>query len=148
MVGWSTISIYTKYFNGKPIEIHGDGLQTRTFTFIEDTIQGLVKCIFNKNAVNDIFNIANEPTEEVTIIELAEIIIELMGSKFNPELKFIPYSTFGKYEDVRRRIPSIEKIKEKLDFQPKFKLKEGLIKTIDWQTKIYNSYDLFSHSNV
>ncbi len=133
---------------GKPIEIHGDGLQTRTFTYIEDTVQGLVRCIFDKKAVNDIFNIASEPNEEVTIKELAEIIVEMMGDEFESELKFIPYSTFGKYEDVRRRVPCIDKIKNKLGYQPRFSLREGLLRTIEWQTNIFKSHDLFSHSNI
>ena len=133
---------------GKPIEIHGDGLQTRTFTYIEDTVQGLIRCIFDEGAINDIFNIASEPNEEVTIKELAEIIVEMMGNEFEPELKFIPYSTFGKYEDVRRRVPCIDKIKNKLGYQPRYSLREGLSKTIEWQTKIFKSHDLLSHSNI
>lgn len=126
--------------NELPIEVHGDGQQTRTFTYIEDTIQGIEKCMFHPDAMGDIFNIASEPTEEITIEGLAKTIVTMMEDRgFVPELKFIPYSTFGKYEDVRRRVPSIEKIKTKLGYQPKFLLKEGLSKTIEWQTKLFSS---------
>ncbi|HTA81411.1 MAG TPA: NAD(P)-dependent oxidoreductase [Bacteroidia bacterium] len=119
---------------GKPIELHGDGLQTRTFTYVDDTVQGIMKCIFHENAKNDIFNIANEPKEEVTIKALAELICNLMRDRYkSPEVKCIPYSTFGKYEDVARRVPDITKIKEKLQYVPKFPLEEGLKKAIDWQ---------------
>jgi nucleoside-diphosphate-sugar epimerase len=93
-----------------------------------------MKCIFHPAANNDVFNIANEPKEEITIKALAELIGDLMSDQYKkPEIKLIPYSTFGKYEDVARRVPDITKIKEKLDYLPKFPLKEGLKCTIEWQ---------------
>ncbi|MCO6494651.1 MAG: GDP-mannose 4,6-dehydratase [Bacteroidetes bacterium] len=123
---------------GKTIEIHGNGLQTRTFTFIEDTVQGIEKCIFHPDSLNDVFNIANEPNEEITIKELGLLIWELMkGNRNNPDMKLIPYETFGKYEDVMRRVPDITKIKTKLGFEPKWKMADGLRKTIEWQTELY-----------
>lgn len=119
---------------GKALELHGDGLQTRTFTYVDDTVQGIMKCIFHENSKNDIFNIANEPKEEVTIKALAELICNLMKNKYAvPEIKCIPYSTFGKYEDVSRRVPDITKIKDKLQYAPKFPLEEGLKRAIEWQ---------------
>lgn len=121
-----------------PIEIHGDGLQTRTFTYIEDTVQGVEKCIFHEASKNEIFNVANLPNEEITIKQLAELISELMaGRGFKPELKFIPYTTFGNYEDVPRRVPCIDKIQNLLGYVPKYSLREGLERTIDWQVKIF-----------
>jgi UDP-glucose 4-epimerase len=124
---------------GKTLEIHGDGLQTRTFTYIDDTVQGIVKCIFEKNAHNEIFNIASEPTEEITIKELAVLIWQLMKGNSDADLKLIPYQTFGNYEDVRRRVPNIDKIKSMLQFNPQHQLKDGLLKTIDWQTKLFKA---------
>lgn len=119
---------------GKTLEIHGDGLQTRTFTFVDDTVQGIEKCIFHPNSLNQVFNIANDPTEEITIKELGLIIWELMkGDRNNPDMKLIPYETFGKYEDVMRRVPDISKIKNMLGFEPRWKMREGLYQTIDWQ---------------
>jgi UDP-glucose 4-epimerase len=119
---------------GKPIEIHGDGLQTRTFTYVEDTVQGVIKCILHENSKNEIYNIANEPDEEVTILELAHVIWNLMkGPDEEIDLNMIPYESFGKYEDVRRRVPSIDKIKEKLDYAPGFPLEKGLKIAIEWQ---------------
>lgn len=117
-----------------PMEIHGDGLQTRTFTYIEDTIQGIFKCLFHPKAKNEIFNIANKPDEEITILNLSKLIWKLVnGKNSKPLIQFIPYKSFGKYEDVRRRVPDILKIKRMLDYNPKFKLDEGLKKTIEWQ---------------
>jgi UDP-glucose 4-epimerase len=123
---------------GKPIEIHGDGLQTRTFTFIEDLVQGIIKCIYEENSRNDIFNIASEAAEEISMKDLGEKIWYLMNSsKSSPDLKFVPYSSFGKYEDVLRRVPDITKIRTLLGYEPKFRLEEGLKITIDWQINLY-----------
>lgn len=121
----------------KPLEIHGDGMQTRTFTYIDDTIQGLEKCLTESKSKNEIFNIANNPDEEITILDLGKLIWKLIHrDKTQPKINFIPYESFGKYEDVRRRVPDISKIKSLLNYQPKYSLKEGLGITIDWQRKI------------
>jgi UDP-glucose 4-epimerase len=122
---------------GKPLEIHGDGKQTRTFTYVEDTVDGIYRCITNPKAKNNIFNIAGNPNEEISIIELANLISNLMKKEGKlPEIRFIPYETFGKYEDVRKRLPSIQKITSTLDFKPRYDLKSGLEKTIKWQTAL------------
>lgn len=125
---------------GKPLEIHGDGKQTRTFTYVDDTVQGILKCIYNEKANNKIYNIASNPDQEIMIKDLGYRIIELMnGNKVNPGIRFIPYSTFGKYEDVMRRVPDISKIKTELNFQPQYNLDEGLKITIEWQKKIFKN---------
>jgi len=124
---------------GKSIEIHGDGCQTRTFTFIDDTVQGIIKCIFESKSKNNIFNIASEPKEEITIKDLGYKIWSMMkGGNSIPDIKFIPYSSFGKYEDVLRRVPDINKIKRELGYQPVYSLDEGLRITINWQKGIFN----------
>lgn len=120
----------------QPIDIHGDGKQTRTFTYIKDTIDALKKCCVDKKANNEIFNIAGNPNQEIAIIELAKLIWTLINPDIKPKLNFIPYETFGKYEDVSRRVPCIDKIITKLSYQPSYSLKEGLVTTIDWQKKI------------
>ena len=61
-----------------PIELHGDGLQTRTFTYIDDTVQGIIRCIENEKACNEIFNIASEPKLEINIKDLATMIWKLI----------------------------------------------------------------------
>ena len=122
---------------GKPIELHGDGKQTRTFTYVDDTVQGIIKCITEKASSNEIFNVAAQPTEEITIAGLAELIIELMVPENKPAIKYIPYSAFGKYEDPVRRVPDITKIIGALGFHPQFTLREGLKRTIAWQRSLY-----------
>jgi UDP-glucose 4-epimerase len=129
----------TKAFNKEPIEIHGNGNQTRTFTYIDDTIDALIPCILDKKSTNEIFNISSDPSEEITINALAKLIWQLInGEDSEVKLHYIPYSNFGKYEDVERRVADIAKIKSYFNYKPVFTLKKGLISTIDWQRKILN----------
>lgn len=123
----------------EPIEIHGDGMQTRTFTYIDDTVDALIRLITDNVADRKIFNIGTEPDAEISILNLASLIWKMINSGDNsPLLNFIPYSTFGNYEDVMRRVPDITKIKTELGFYPKFDLQKGLELTIEWQKKIQN----------
>lgn len=123
---------------GKAIEIHGDGHQTRTFTYIDDTVQGIVKCIFEKKSKNNLFNIASNPDEEISIRDLGLKIWKLMKeNESNINFRYIPYSNFGKYEDVLRRVPDITKIKAELGYKPTFTLEEGLKITIEWQKNLF-----------
>jgi UDP-glucose 4-epimerase len=127
----------TKALEGGEIEIHGDGLQTRTFTYIDDTVDALTRCILEEEAKNEIFNVGSMPEEEISIVGLATLIWKMInGEGANPRLKFIPYSTFGKYEDVMRRVPDISKIKSTLGYSPQFSLQDGLSRTIKWQKKL------------
>ena len=130
-------SFITKAMNNEEIEIHGDGQQTRTFTYIGDTVEALFNCVIKENAKNEIFNVGSFAEEEITIEGLARLIWELVNGKdSDAKLKFTPYSSFGKYEDVMRRVPSIEKIKNYFDFKPKYTLREGMRLTIEWQKSI------------
>jgi len=127
----------TKAFKKEPIEIHGDGSQTRTFTYIDDTVEALSLCIVEEKAKNEIFNTGSSPEEEISINDLGILIWHLInGEDEKPLIKYIPYDNFGKYEDVMRRVPDISKLKKFFNFTPKYNLKEGLKKTIDWQKKI------------
>lgn len=124
----------TKAFKDETIELHGDGEQTRTFTFIEDTVDALYRCIVDPKADNDIFNIGSFASSEISIHDLAVLIWRLVnGEDAKPKLKTIPYETFGKYEDVRRRLPDISKIQQALGYTPKVLLEEGLKRAIEWQ---------------
>ncbi len=127
----------TKAIKKEPIEIHGDGKQTRTFTYVGDTVNALIKCILNVKANNEIFNVGSNIDDEITIVDLARLIWGLInGNEDKALLKFIPYSTFGKYEDVQRRVPDISKIKTLIGFIPNYRLEDGLKTTIDWQRKL------------
>lgn len=116
----------------QPIDIHGDGKQTRSFTYISDLVDGIVRATEYDGEAAAIFNLGN--THEVTILELAQVIHELCGDGREPNLKMVPYNTFAtKYEDVLRRVPDITKARTILGFEPKVDLREGLATTIAWQ---------------
>jgi UDP-glucose 4-epimerase len=123
-----------KAYKKEPIDIHGDGLQTRTFTYVDDTVSALVLCVENENANNEIFNTGSKNGGEISIKDLATLIWKLVNGKDSePLLNYIPYSTFGKYEDVMRRVPDITKICTQLGYKPEWDLEKGLSVTIDWQ---------------
>lgn len=119
------------------MEIHGDGLQTRTFCYITDTVNGTVRAIENEKSIGEVFNIGN--INEISIVELARKIWYLVGTSNEPKIKFVPYSSFsGHYEDVRRRLPDLTKAKRILGYEPQVPLEEGLKKTIQWQRNLLN----------
>lgn len=115
----------------RPMEIHGDGKQSRTFTYISDHVNGLIKILESPNSRNQVFNLGS--FEEITILDLAKKIWSLIRGDNEVPLQFIPYEQFGKYEDVRRRVPNISKSQQLLNYIPQVSLEEGLIKTIAWQ---------------
>lgn len=117
----------------EPMEIHGDGRQTRSFTYIDDTVDGVIRIIEKKEADGHIFNIGD--TKEISVSDLAAMVWKLVRDD-EPKLKYISYQTFGKYDDVRNRVPDITKAREILGFVPKIGLLEGLTKTIAWQRSI------------
>jgi UDP-glucose 4-epimerase len=115
--------------------IHGDGLQTRSFTYIQDTIEGSLQALERREAIGKVINIGN--IEEVTILELGKKIWKLVRGSEEPQIEFIPYRQFpGRYEDVRRRVPDIRLAREILGFTPKISIDEGLIPTINWQRSV------------
>lgn len=123
-----------KAFKNETIDIHGDGSQTRTFTFVDDTVNALVHCIENNKSDNEIFNTGPKADAEISIKDLAVLIWKLVnGPNSEPKLNYIPYSTFGNYEDVMRRVPDITKLCSTFDFHPEWDLDKGLSVTIDWQ---------------
>jgi len=120
----------------EPIEIHGNGLQTRSFSYIDDTVDGIVKAVEKSASAGEIFNIGNN--REICILDLAKLIWRLINDSSTPKLKFVPYKTFsGKnYQDVMRRVPDISKARRLLGFVPKVSLEEGLARTIEWQRNL------------
>lgn len=105
----------------KPITIFGEGTQTRSFQYVDDLIAGM-KTMMNVDDFNGPVNLGNP--NEFTMLELAQSIIEITGS--SSELKFMPLPQ----DDPQQRQPDISLAKEKLDWEPKVKLQEGLQKTI------------------
>jgi UDP-glucuronate decarboxylase len=109
---------------GEPITLYGKGEQTRSFCYRDDLVEGLMKMM---NAPDDCIgpiNIGNP--DEFTIRQLAEMTVEMTGSKSEIIFKPIPS------DDPTRRQPDITLAKQKLNWQPTVPLREGLKKTIDW----------------
>ena len=104
------------------ITIYGDGSQTRSFSYVEDTVGGIIS-LMNSNEY-DVFNIGNP--NEMTVGQLAEKIVELTDSA--SEIKYLELPN----DDPKQRKPDITKAKTKLNWEPKVNLEEGLTKTITW----------------
>jgi UDP-glucose 4-epimerase len=113
------------------VEIHGDGTQTRSFTYISDLVDGISRAIGYDQVPAAIFNLGN--TQEIAIKDLAYLIKELCETPHELKLNVVPYSSLGKYEDVQRRIPDISLARKLLGFDPKVDLRTGLRIAIEWQ---------------
>ena len=114
--------------HGKDITIYGDGSQTRSFQYVDDLIDGMVKMMNNKNNFVGPVNIGNP--DEFTIKQLAEKVIELIpGTKSKIVYKDLPQ------DDPKQRQPNISLAKKQLGWEPTVKLDEGLLKTIEYFQK-------------
>lgn len=122
-----------KALDNKEIEVHGNGLQTRSFTYVSDHVDGIINAIERREADNLVFNLGN--TREISILDLAQLVWELVRGDEPAKIKLISYATFGKYEDVMRRIPDIARARALLGFEPQVDLEEGLRRTIAWQVQ-------------
>ena len=106
----------------KDITVYGNGTQTRSFSYVDDTVDGILSLLHSK--YNDIFNIGNPV--EITINQLASKIIELTNSKSKLINLNLPQ------DDPKQRRPDIEKARSLLKWEPKIDLETGLLKTINW----------------
>lgn len=120
----------------REVPIHGDGLQTRSFTFVSDTVEGMYAAIVKAEANGQIFNIGS--THEITILDLAKMIKQLCNTRREMRLHFVPYESFagGKYEDVRRRVPDVSRCEQILGVKAVVGLEEGLARTIEWHRSL------------
>lgn len=110
--------------NDEDITIFGDGSQTRSFIYVVDEIEGILKMVYNDKANGEVINLGNN--QEYTILELANIIKNLADS--NSKIVFKPLPI----DDPVRRCPDITKAKEILGWKPTTSLEDGLKKTIAW----------------
>ncbi len=106
---------------GNDITIYGDGSQTRSFQYVDDLIDGTLRMMNAENFIGPV-NLGNP--DEFTILELAQTVIELTGSKSKIVHKPLPE------DDPTQRQPNIDLAREKLGWQPKIKLQDGLVRTI------------------
>lgn len=108
--------------NCKPLAVYGDGMQTRSFCYISDLIDGVIKLM--ESDLHEPVNLGNP--EEISINDFAKRVIKATSSKSKLEVKPLPE------DDPKRRKPDIGRAKKELKWSPKVSLDEGLKKTVDW----------------
>lgn len=115
---------------GEPLTVHGDGRQTRCFTYIDDTVSGTLAAGTNPAAEGRVYNLGT--TDEIEILALAKKIRDLVES--NSEIELTPYEAYygPGFEDTRRRLPNIERARDELGWMANVSLDTGLEQTLDW----------------
>ena len=113
-------------FAGKPPAIHGDGNQTRDFTYIDDAIEATLLAATSDRAVGEVFNVGTGV--ETRVNEVAEILIRLIGVPVKPL-----HTDRRDIDNIRRRVVNIEKTRRTLRWVPEVTLEEGLRRTVEWQ---------------
>jgi UDP-glucose 4-epimerase len=118
---------------GEPIHVYGDGEQTRCFCHVGDVVAALAKLMQTPSAVGEVFNLGSD--EEVSMNELAKRVIQLTGS--SSAIEHIPYEqAYGlQFDDMRRRVPALEKIRAAIAFKPTRDLNQIVQSVIDHERK-------------
>ena len=116
--------------DNEPLTVHGDGSQTRCFTYVDDTVEGTLRAALDLRGEGKIFNVGND--HETSIIDLATTIIAMTGS--SSTVQHVSYEQrFGKgFEDTKRRIPDVQRARAVLDFNAGVSLQDGLQRTLAW----------------
>jgi UDP-glucose 4-epimerase len=116
--------------DNEPLTVHGDGSQTRCFTYVDDTVEGTLRAALDLRGEGQIFNVGND--HETSIIDLATTIIAMTGS--SSTVQHVSYEQrFGKgFEDTKRRIPDVQRARTLLDFDAGVSLQDGLQRTLAW----------------
>jgi UDP-glucose 4-epimerase len=117
--------------DGRPMELHGDGHQVRSFTYVTDTVDGVVRSLARPETSGEVINIGGD--EPIEIIDLAQRVQTAMGIDGPLRANVVPLADIGgRYEDVRFRVPSIEKAERLLGFAATVDLGTGLAETLRW----------------
>lgn len=117
----------SKVIKGEPIEIHGDGKQTRTFTYVDDVVSGIV-AVLEANIWNEIINITTE--EETSVLDLAKMCMDIIGKEV--ELKFVA----DRPGQIRKERISAEKARKLLGWGAKVSMRKGLELTYEWMKNL------------
>jgi nucleoside-diphosphate-sugar epimerase len=121
----AVLQFILRALQGLDIEVHGDGSQIRSWCYIDDFIDGLVRCLERTEAVGEDFNLGN-PQNTCTILDLARRVVALTGSR--SEVKF----THIDFSDIDLRVPKLTKSRALLGFDPRWHLDEALLASIEW----------------
>lgn len=120
----------TQALSGGPLTVYDTGKQTRSFTYVDDTVEGTVRAAVEDSALGQVINIGSK--DEIAILDLARLIRDLAGSE--SEVVCVPWDeAYGMdYEESLRRVPDVTKARRLLGFEAQVPLEEGLLKTIEW----------------
>ena len=121
--------------DGDPLTVHGDGLQTRCFTFVADTVRGTILAGTKDEALGSVFNIGSN--FEISIADLALLIVA--KTKSSSPITNVSYEQrYGtSFEDTRRRVPSLDRARDVLGYSPTIDLSEGLDRTLAWWNLVH-----------
>jgi len=125
---WVMSIFIQKILNNEDPLLFGDGSQVRCFTYIADIINGM-QTVMEKGQTGEAYNIAN--TDQITMKELAELIIKVSGKDLKPKIVGFGKETRAKEREIMKRVPSIDKLKA-LGWKPEVNVQEGVEKTFNW----------------
>lgn len=121
--------------DGRPMELHGDGRQTRSFTYVSDTVDGVVRALERPETSGEVINIGND--EPIAIVDLARRVQDAMGIAGPLRARTVELASLGgNYQDVRHRVPDLAKAERLLGFRPAVALDEGLAPTLAWHRRL------------
>ena len=112
----------TQAIRGEPLTVHGDGTQTRSFCYVSDLVEGIVR--LTRSEIHEPVNLGNP--EEIRVIDLAKLVLELTGSRSTTVHRPRPE------DDPTRRCPDISRARTLLGWEPRVPLREGLRRTLEW----------------
>ncbi|RKY16273.1 MAG: nucleoside-diphosphate sugar epimerase [Planctomycetota bacterium] len=117
----------------RPITVYSDGSQVRCFLYVREAVDAVMKLLYEQKAVGKVINIGHP--EPITILQLAQIVKKLVNP--NADITFIPYEqVYGKgFEDIKKRVPSVEKAARLIGFAPKVGIEEIIQITADWMKR-------------
>ena len=120
---------------GEPLTVHGDGLQQRCFTFVEDTGRGTILAGTKPEALGLVFNIGSN--FEISIVDLAQLILDKTRSSSTVTHVSYEQRYGSSFEDTRRRVPSLDRARDVLGYSPTVDLSEGLDRTLAWWNTVH-----------
>jgi UDP-glucose 4-epimerase len=124
--------VVAKFFEsalrGAPFVVHGDGQQTRDFTYIDDAVEATLEALTNPRAISNVFNVGTG--RETPVIVLAQKIAEISGVPLT-----VLHVENRDIDNVRRRVVNIERIRRSLRWSPRWSLEAGLQQTYEWMTR-------------
>ncbi|MDP3766145.1 MAG: GDP-mannose 4,6-dehydratase [Nanoarchaeota archaeon] len=136
---WVVPIFIKKVLNNEAPLVFGDGSQVRCFTYITDVVSG-IETVRKKGAKGEAYNVAN--TGQITMKELAELVIKISGKNLNPKIVGFGKDTRAKEREIMKRVPSIEKLKA-LGWKPEVNIQEGIEKTYNWYKENLGKEELF-----